>query len=192
MSRTESSSCSARCSRGLREPRRIAARRLPVRADRRAARSRGDRACRDRLVLRRIDYHPESTIVATIGLLYILQQAVLTLYGRMRGRCPRRCPSPCSSRGSDIPATSWSWRRSRRCCLRRPGAARAHAPRVVHARRAAGPGDGAGVRRFRRAASTRSCSRWARCLPPRRACSSCRSSRRITDGLDPLLFRSSS
>jgi len=35
----------------------------------------------DRLVLRRIDYHPESTIVATIGLLYILQQAVLTLYG---------------------------------------------------------------------------------------------------------------
>jgi branched-chain amino acid transport system permease protein len=35
----------------------------------------------DRLVLRRVDYHPESTIVATIGLLYILQQAVLTLYG---------------------------------------------------------------------------------------------------------------
>ncbi len=35
----------------------------------------------DRLILRRIEYHPESTIVATIGLLYILQQAVLTLYG---------------------------------------------------------------------------------------------------------------
>lgn len=35
----------------------------------------------DRLVLRRLDYHPEGTIVATIGLLYILQQAVLTLYG---------------------------------------------------------------------------------------------------------------
>ena len=35
----------------------------------------------DRLVLRRIDYHPEGTIVATIGLLYIIQQAVLTLYG---------------------------------------------------------------------------------------------------------------
>ena len=35
----------------------------------------------DRLVLRRVDYHPESTIVATIGLLYIIQQAVLTLYG---------------------------------------------------------------------------------------------------------------
>ncbi len=35
----------------------------------------------DRLVLWRLDYHPEGTIVATIGLLYILQQAVLTLYG---------------------------------------------------------------------------------------------------------------
>jgi branched-chain amino acid transport system permease protein len=35
----------------------------------------------DRLVLRRIDYSPESTIVATIGLLYILQQLVLTVYG---------------------------------------------------------------------------------------------------------------
>ncbi len=35
----------------------------------------------DRLVLGRIGYGPESTIVATIGLLYILQQLVLTLYG---------------------------------------------------------------------------------------------------------------
>jgi len=35
----------------------------------------------DRLVLRRIGYNPESTIVATIGLLYILQQLVLTTYG---------------------------------------------------------------------------------------------------------------
>ncbi len=35
----------------------------------------------DWLVLRRVDYHPESTIVATIGLLYILQQAVLTFFG---------------------------------------------------------------------------------------------------------------
>ena len=35
----------------------------------------------DWLILRRIDYHPESTIVATIGLLYIIQQLVLTLYG---------------------------------------------------------------------------------------------------------------
>lgn len=35
----------------------------------------------DWLILRRIDYNPESTIVATIGLLYILQQVVLMLYG---------------------------------------------------------------------------------------------------------------
>ncbi len=35
----------------------------------------------DWLILRRIDYHPESTIVATIGLLYIIQQLVLTFYG---------------------------------------------------------------------------------------------------------------
>lgn len=35
----------------------------------------------DWLILRRIDYDPESTIVATIGLLYIIQQLVLTLYG---------------------------------------------------------------------------------------------------------------
>jgi len=35
----------------------------------------------DWLVLRRVDYHPESTIVATIGLLYVLQQAVLITYG---------------------------------------------------------------------------------------------------------------
>ena len=38
-------------------------------------------AAADLLILRRLDYHPEGTIVATIGLLYILQQAVLTLYG---------------------------------------------------------------------------------------------------------------
>jgi branched-chain amino acid transport system permease protein len=35
----------------------------------------------DRFVLRRLDYQPEATIVATIGLLYILQQAVLSIYG---------------------------------------------------------------------------------------------------------------
>jgi branched-chain amino acid transport system permease protein len=35
----------------------------------------------DWLILRRLDYQPEPTIVATLGLLYILQQAVLSLYG---------------------------------------------------------------------------------------------------------------
>ncbi|MFC5386714.1 branched-chain amino acid ABC transporter permease [Aquamicrobium segne] len=35
----------------------------------------------ERLVLRRLDYDPEATIVATIGLLYILQQLALSFYG---------------------------------------------------------------------------------------------------------------
>jgi len=35
----------------------------------------------ERLVLRRVDYEPEATIVATIGLLYIVQQLALTFYG---------------------------------------------------------------------------------------------------------------
>jgi branched-chain amino acid transport system permease protein len=35
----------------------------------------------DRLVLRRLHYAPEATIVATIGLLYIIQQSVLAIYG---------------------------------------------------------------------------------------------------------------
>lgn len=35
----------------------------------------------DRLILKRLHYDPEATIVATIGMLYILQQAALMLYG---------------------------------------------------------------------------------------------------------------
>lgn len=35
----------------------------------------------ERLMLRRIEYNPEATIVATIGLLYIIQQLALTFYG---------------------------------------------------------------------------------------------------------------
>src|SRR5690606_1132325 len=35
----------------------------------------------DRLVLRRLHYEPQATIVATIGLLYIIQQLTLTFYG---------------------------------------------------------------------------------------------------------------
>ena len=35
----------------------------------------------ERLVLRRLDYNPEATIVAPIGSLYILQQLALTFYG---------------------------------------------------------------------------------------------------------------
>jgi branched-chain amino acid transport system permease protein len=35
----------------------------------------------ERLILRPLNYDPEGTIVATIGLLYVIQQAALTLYG---------------------------------------------------------------------------------------------------------------
>jgi len=38
-------------------------------------------AAADVLVLKRLNYQPQATIVATIGLLYILQQAALSLYG---------------------------------------------------------------------------------------------------------------
>ncbi len=35
----------------------------------------------ERLVLRRMNYEPQATIVATIGLLYVIQQLALTFYG---------------------------------------------------------------------------------------------------------------
>jgi branched-chain amino acid transport system permease protein len=35
----------------------------------------------ERVVLKRVEYDPEGTIVATIGLLYVLQQSALILYG---------------------------------------------------------------------------------------------------------------
>ncbi|KAB2883765.1 MAG: branched-chain amino acid ABC transporter permease [Albidovulum sp.] len=38
-------------------------------------------AMSDTLVLKRLNYEPEATIVATIGLLYILEQAALSLFG---------------------------------------------------------------------------------------------------------------
>lgn len=38
-------------------------------------------ALADRIVLKRLDYEPEATIVATIGLMYILQQAALSWFG---------------------------------------------------------------------------------------------------------------
>ena len=37
--------------------------------------------CADRLILARLDYHPEATIVATIGILYIIQQTALITFG---------------------------------------------------------------------------------------------------------------
>ncbi len=41
----------------------------------------GIAALADTLVLKRLNYEPEATIVATIGLLYILQQAALSFFG---------------------------------------------------------------------------------------------------------------
>jgi len=38
-------------------------------------------AAADWLILKRLNYDPEATIVATIGLLYMIQQATLSLYG---------------------------------------------------------------------------------------------------------------
>ena len=35
----------------------------------------------ERLILKRIDYNPEATIVATIGMLYVLQQSALIFFG---------------------------------------------------------------------------------------------------------------
>jgi len=35
----------------------------------------------DRFILRKIKYHPESTIVATIGLLYVIQSLTLMVFG---------------------------------------------------------------------------------------------------------------
>ena len=41
----------------------------------------GIAAIAERLVLKRIDYQPEATIVATIGILYVLQQSALIFFG---------------------------------------------------------------------------------------------------------------
>jgi branched-chain amino acid transport system permease protein len=57
----------------------------------------------DRLVLRPIAYRAESTIVATIGVLYVLQQAVLTVYGPYA----RPVPAPISFR-VDFPGFGYS------------------------------------------------------------------------------------
>ncbi len=37
--------------------------------------------CSDKLILKNLNYHPEATIVATIGMLYILQQSTLLMFG---------------------------------------------------------------------------------------------------------------
>ncbi len=57
----------------------------------------------ERTVLRRIDYNPEATIVATIGLLYIIQQLALTFFGPVA----QPVPPPVSFR-IELPWYGWS------------------------------------------------------------------------------------
>ena len=57
----------------------------------------------ERTVLRRVNYDPEATIVATIGLLYIIQQLALTFYGADA----RPVPAPISFR-IQFPWFGWS------------------------------------------------------------------------------------
>ncbi len=78
-----SSSCSARCWPGS-SPHGCPARRRWVSSPRWSIAPLvvgGIAALADRAILKRLDYDPEATIVATIGLLYIFQQAALSLYG---------------------------------------------------------------------------------------------------------------
>ena len=57
----------------------------------------------ERTILKRINYDPEATIVATIGLLYIIQQLALTFYGPDA----RPVPAPVSFR-IEFPWFGWS------------------------------------------------------------------------------------
>ena len=70
-------------------------------------------AAADWLVLRRLAYEPERTIVATIGLLYIIQQLVLMSYGpEARPVAPpfnARLALPWVEWGEGGPALYWPW-----------------------------------------------------------------------------------
>src|SRR5690606_7393809 len=67
----------------------------------------------DFAVLKRLEYDPERTIVATIGLLYILQQATLMWFGpQARPVAPpfsSRIALPWIERGPDGLAIAWPW-----------------------------------------------------------------------------------
>ncbi len=73
-------------------------------------------AAADGLILKRLSYNPEATIVATIGLLYILQQAALSIYGPDARPVPAPSNGASSCPGSAIPATSSSWSPRRWLC----------------------------------------------------------------------------
>ncbi len=70
-------------------------------------------ALADRLVLSRIGYDPERTIVATIGLLYVLQQLTLMTYGPearpVEAPFNTRIALPWFEQGSDGWALYWPW-----------------------------------------------------------------------------------
>ena len=124
------------------------------------------RCLADRLVLRRLDYDPEATIVATIGLLYIIQQLALSFYG------PEARPvEPPFSLPHPVPWFGYSGYK-----LAVIAAAIAllvatwlpadpHAARPDHARHPIGPRDGAGLRHAGRPRLCRRLRRSAPCSP---------------------------
>ena len=67
----------------------------------------------DVLVLKRLKYDPENTIVATIGLLYIIQQVTLMTYGPearpVEAPFNRRLALPWPEWGEAGPTVSWPW-----------------------------------------------------------------------------------
>ena len=75
----------------------------------------------DRAILQRLDYDPEATIVATIGILYILQQSALLIYGPEA----RPVEPPFNAR---ILLPLLDCRRAGRACTTRPAGARPRSP----------------------------------------------------------------
>ncbi len=70
-------------------------------------------ALADHLILRRINYDPERTIVATIGLLYVLQQSTLMTFGPearpVEAPFNQRIALPWFEYGADGFAMYWPW-----------------------------------------------------------------------------------
>ncbi|MEZ5831388.1 MAG: hypothetical protein R3D05_09410 [Dongiaceae bacterium] len=126
----------------------------------------------DRLILRRFNYQPEATIVATIGLLYIIQQLALIFYGPDARSVSRR-----SIFRIEFPWFGYSGYKLVVVGIAAAAAAgdlvryRTDQARLGHAR------DGSTARLPRPSAfqssstgSTLPCSRWVRCWPPSPAC----------------------
>jgi len=70
-------------------------------------------ATADHLVLRRINYDPERTIVATIGLLYVIQQTTLMTFGPearpVEAPFNKRIALPWFEHGADGWVMTWPW-----------------------------------------------------------------------------------